>query len=126
MGTSSPPTSRPTASFAYTVGLGARPGRAYELALTGLPAMLACTVLNNATEVLVTDALDPADGMELDDVLIGYTVRLRPVDDTSPLTGIRSELGVDVPVWQVLWPDARGAFPGDLGHDAGVPPQPLM
>lgn len=112
--------------FAYTVGLGTRPGRAYELALTGLPGEMACAVLNAAVAQLVTDDLDPADGMELDEVLIGYTARLRPVDDTSALKGIRAELGVDVPVWQVVWPNALGAFPGDPGYDDETTPQPLM
>ncbi|MFE6185537.1 DUF4262 domain-containing protein [Streptomyces sp. NPDC056465] len=104
-------------SFAYTVGLGVRPGQAYELALTGLPSDLACAILNGAVAQLVTDDLAPADGLELDDVLVGFKVRLRPVDDTSALKGIRAELGVDVPVWQVLWPDAWGRFPGEGNVD---------
>lgn len=111
--------------FAYTVGLGARPGRAYELASTGLPAELACSVLNNAAAQLVTDQLDPADGLELDDVLIGYTVRLRPVDDTSDFPAMRALLGEQPPVWQVLWPDKWGRFPGDINHD-DEPHQRLM
>lgn len=114
------------APFAYTVGLAVRAGRAYELACTGLPANLACAVLNNATEQLITNVLDPADGMSLDEVLTGYAVRLRPVGDPSALAGIRAELGRDVPVWQVLWPDRAGAFPRDPGYDDAVCPQPLM
>ncbi|MEU5748172.1 DUF4262 domain-containing protein [Streptomyces sp. NPDC047726] len=113
-------------TFAYTVGLGARFGRSYELALTGLPAEMACAVLNNAAESLVTGDASPADGMVLDDVLIGYTARLRPVGDASALTGIRAEFGGDVPVWQVLWPDRRGAFPEEPGYDGRLAPQPLM
>lgn len=111
--------------FAYTVGLGVRPGRAYELACAALPAELACSVLNNAAAQLVTDLLDPVDGLELDDVLIGYTVRLRPVSDTSDFPGMRAALGAQPPVWQVLWPDRWGRFPGDMNHDE-VPHQRLM
>lgn len=111
--------------FAYTMGLGARPGRAYELACTALPAEIACSVLNNAAAQLVTDLLDPVDGLELDDVLIGYTVRLRAVDDTSGFPGMRALLGEQPPVWQVLWPDVRGRFPGDEQHH-DEPHQPLM
>ncbi|MYX26816.1 DUF4262 domain-containing protein [Streptomyces sp. SID8381] len=111
--------------FAYTVGLGARPGRPYELACAGLPAELACSVLNNAAEQLVTDRLDPAEGLELDDVLIGYTVRLRPVSDTSDFPGMCAPLGEQPPVWQVLWPDVRGRFPGDEDH-RDDPHQPLL
>ncbi|MFG3132941.1 DUF4262 domain-containing protein [Streptomyces tendae] len=112
-------------SFAYTVGLGARPGRAYELACTTLPAETACTVLNNAAAQLVTDELDPVDGLELDDVLIGYTVRLRPVRNTSGFQGMRAHLGAQPPVWQVLWPDKWGRFPGDVHYD-DEPRQPLL
>ncbi|MFE7072616.1 DUF4262 domain-containing protein [Streptomyces sp. NPDC057620] len=106
-------------SFAYTVGLGVRTGRAYELACTGLPATLACQVLNNAAAQLVEDDTDPEDGTVLDGVLDGYTVRLRPVDDTSDFHQMRAHLGEQPPVWQVLWPDADGRFPGEPGflHD---------
>ncbi|MFG2133133.1 hypothetical protein ACGFNV_35885 [Streptomyces sp. NPDC048751] len=31
-------------------------------------------MLNNAAAQFVTDSFDPAEGLELDDVLIGYTV----------------------------------------------------
>ncbi|MET8717407.1 DUF4262 domain-containing protein [Streptomyces sp. NPDC004735] len=113
------------APFAYTVGLGVRAGRAYELSCTGLPADLACAVLNNTAEQLIVDALDPEDGMDLDEVLTGYTVRLRPVDKPDALASIRTTLGTQPPVWQVLWPDAWGRFPGDPGH-VDLPPQPLL
>ncbi|MFG2408821.1 DUF4262 domain-containing protein [Streptomyces brevispora] len=113
------------APFAYTVGLSVRAGRAYELACTGLPADLACVVLNNTAEQLVVDDVDPVDGMPLTKVLIGYTVRLRPVDDPSTLAAIRTTLGEQPPVWQVLWPDAWGRFPGEPGH-VDLPFQPPL
>lgn len=118
------PTDR-AAPVGYTVGLGVRAGRAYELACTGLPADLTCAVLNNTAEQLITTRLDPADGLLLDEVLLGFTVRLRPVKHPGALAGIRAELGEQPPVWQVLWPDAWGSFPGERGH-VDVPPQPFL
>ncbi|MGW7196174.1 DUF4262 domain-containing protein [Streptomyces chryseus] len=111
--------------YAYTIGLGFRPGRAYELACTTLPAEMACTVLNNAAAQLVTDLLDPAEGLVLDEVLVGYTVRLQRVEDTSRFTGMRALMGEQPPVWQVLWPDWRGHFPG-AEHYSDDPHQSLM
>ncbi|MEU7228857.1 DUF4262 domain-containing protein [Streptomyces chrestomyceticus] len=112
--------------FAYTTGLAARPGRAYELAATGLPGPVAHAVITNAAEQLVADGLDPADGLELDEVLEGgYVVRLRRVADTSGCTGARAVYGPDVAVWQVLVPDKWGLVPGDP-HYAEAAAQPLM
>ncbi|WP_030372413.1 DUF4262 domain-containing protein [Streptomyces rimosus] len=112
--------------FAYSVGLAARPGRAYELATTGLPDRVAYAVITGAADQLVADGLDPADGMELDEVLEGgYVVRLWRVTDTSRCTAARAESGPDVAVWQVLVPDKWGHFPGDP-HYAEADAQPLM
>ncbi|MFZ3557146.1 DUF4262 domain-containing protein [Streptomyces sp. BH055] len=112
------------APFAYTVGLGVRPG-GYELACAALPSRVACAVLNNAAEQLATDDTVPADGVVLDRVLEGYDVRLRRVDDTSDLAQIPGVDGEQPPVWQVLWPAPSGRFPGERGH-RDVPVQRLM
>uniref|UniRef100_UPI003F4969C3 DUF4262 domain-containing protein n=1 Tax=Streptomyces sp. CA-136453 TaxID=3240050 RepID=UPI003F4969C3 len=113
-------------AFAYTVGLGARPDRAYELACTTLPAELACAVLNNAAERLVTTNADPVEGLELDGVLDGLPVRLRRAQDTSEFNAMRARLGVQPLVWQVLFPDRRGRFPGDDLYSAAMAPQRLL
>ncbi|MGW8688027.1 DUF4262 domain-containing protein [Streptomyces sp. NPDC055817] len=111
-----------SAPFAYTVGLAVLPGRAYELACTGLPAQLACEILNNAAEQLVEDGIDPEDGTVLDGVLIGYQVRLRRVDDPGEFRQMRAVLDEQPPVWQVLWPDPHGRFRGDPAYvDHGQP-----
>ncbi|MFJ7948878.1 hypothetical protein ACIQ6K_35415 [Streptomyces sp. NPDC096354] len=47
---------------AYTMGLGARPGRTYATASTTPTAETARSVLNNAAAQLVADQLDPVDG----------------------------------------------------------------
>lgn len=105
-----------SAPFAYTVGLAARPALSYELALSGFSAELACAVLNNTAARLITGGIEPDEGLALDDVIEGYEVRLRLVDDVSDFHGMREVLGEQPAVWQVLWPDARGRFPGDPGH----------
>lgn len=112
--------------FAYTVGLAARPDHAYELATTGLPDRLAHAVITAAAEQLATGHLDPADGLELDQVLQGdYTVRLRRAADTTQCTGARAAHGDDVAVWQILTPDPRNLFPGDPDYAETIA-QPLM
>ncbi|MGW7090022.1 DUF4262 domain-containing protein [Streptomyces sp. NPDC054871] len=113
--------------FAYTVGLASRPGRSYELAVFGLPGRLAHSVITCAAEQLVNDHLDPADGMELDEVLQGgYLVRLRLATDTAKFTGARELAGPDVLVWQVLIPDKWGLFPGDRHYSDNPDAQPLV
>lgn len=115
-----------TPPFAYSVGLAARPSRAYELATTGLPSQHAYAVIKAAAEQLVADGLAPADGLELDEVLQdGYLVRLHRAADTSGCTAARAEYGPDVAVWQVLAPDQWGRFPGDEYYKEGDA-QPLM
>lgn len=47
---------------AYTMGLGARPGPAYETASTTPTVETARSVLSNAAAQLVADRLDPVDG----------------------------------------------------------------
>jgi hypothetical protein len=110
--------------YSYTVGLGKRPGRAYELVTTGLPYRLAYVVVTRAAEQLVCDGLDPADGTELDDVLNGHVVRLRPAQDTTRFLG----MALDTPAWQVLTPDRGGRFPGDEHYieQPGPYAQPLL
>ncbi|MEU6632892.1 DUF4262 domain-containing protein [Streptomyces parvus] len=100
-------------SFAYTDGLGVRAGRAYELAVFGLPGHLAQVVLRCAAEQLVRDNLDPAEGLELDEVLTTFPVRLRLVQDVSRFPMDRTVSDPDTPIWQVLIPDKWGLFPYD-------------
>ncbi|MGW0757110.1 DUF4262 domain-containing protein [Streptomyces sp. NPDC002814] len=109
--------------FTYTLGLSARPGRAYEMAAFGLPMRLALSVMGCAAEQLVRDGSDPAEGLELDEVLAGgYLVRLRLVRDTTRFEGVAPA----VPFWQVVVPDKWGYFPGDPHYrDEGPYPQLL-
>ncbi|MGW0562871.1 DUF4262 domain-containing protein [Streptomyces sp. NPDC003016] len=112
--------------FAYTVGLAARPGRAYELATVGLSGELAHVIITCVAEQLVNDGLDPAEGLELDEVLHGYLVRLRRVTDTAKCTGARELYGPQVTVWQVLIPDKWGHLPGDPHYTEAAYAQPFM
>ncbi|MBG7704857.1 DUF4262 domain-containing protein [Streptomyces sp. MC1] len=106
----------------YTDGLAQRPGRAYELAVTGLGYWLADSVLTAAAEQLTDDCLDPAEGMELDRVLNGFPVRLRLAQGAISLPGIAA----GTPIWQVLTPDKWGRFPGDHHYAQSAGPQPLL
>ncbi|MFD4933347.1 DUF4262 domain-containing protein [Streptomyces virginiae] len=113
--------------FSYTSGLAARPGRAYELSVTGLPGQWAHAVINGVVDQLDADHLEPAEGLELDNVLRdGYLVRLRRAVDTSECTRAQLLAGPDVPVWQILVPDKWGFFPGDKHYSDDPDAQPLM
>ncbi|MGC4950973.1 DUF4262 domain-containing protein [Streptomyces sp. DT224] len=104
-------------SVAYTVGLGDRPGREYEIAVFGLPLHPAYALALAVAETLVRNGQDPADGLELEGVVDEpHLVRLRRVQDTSLLEGVG-----DVPVWQPVVSDKWGRFPGDPHHDASYP-----
>ncbi|WP_442538634.1 DUF4262 domain-containing protein [Streptomyces pseudogriseolus] len=98
-----------TPPYTYTIGLADRPGRAYELAVSGLPYPLADDVLDCAMAQLEEDDLTPADGLELDRVLRGHLARLRPVTGTGRFRG----LAPATPLWQLLMPDHAGRFPGE-------------
>ncbi|MEU9925080.1 DUF4262 domain-containing protein [Streptomyces griseoluteus] len=111
-----------TPPFTYTDGLAQRPGRAYELAVSGLGYWLANSVLTSAAEQLADDCLDPAEGLALDRVLNGCPVRLRLAQGDIPLPGIAA----DTRVWQVLTPDKWGRFPGDRHYAQSAGPQPLL
>ncbi|MFB6700242.1 DUF4262 domain-containing protein [Streptomyces rubiginosohelvolus] len=112
---------------AHTAGLADQGGRGYELACSGLPAELACSLLNSAAGQLDADGLDPADGLILDEALEDiYTVRLRPVSDLSHLDGIHGEFEARPPVWQVLWPDIMHRFPDEPGYLSPRAPQHLL
>ncbi|MER7761540.1 DUF4262 domain-containing protein [Streptomyces sp. NPDC097619] len=116
-----------TPPVAYSSGLAARPGHAYELAVTGLPGRLSVTVIDGAEEQLVDDGLHPAEGLELDAVLQGgYTVRLRRVTDTTRCAEARVLAGPDVEVWQILVPDKWGLFPGATHYSEDPDAQPLL
>ncbi|MFF1713549.1 DUF4262 domain-containing protein [Streptomyces sp. NPDC058268] len=106
--------------LAYTAGLCDRPGRAYELALTGQSMSTSGAVLNRAVAQLVLDAIDPAEGLVLNEVLNGYAVRLRRVVDTVQFVAMRALYGFQPAVWQVLLPDVNGAFPGQDGYRTGL------
>ncbi len=97
---------------AYTVGLCET--RGYELAVSGLPARTAMVVLNRLAEVMA-NAGAPCEGGEIGDALAdGYPLRLRQAIRSNVEFGLIERLyGRPFPVWQALWPDVEGAFPGD-------------
>lgn len=107
--------------YAYTVGLARHPGRAYELACVGVAGPLAQVIIRRAAEQLGRDLLEPAEGLELDQVVNGDLVRLHRVRDTSRFSS--NAAAPTGPFWQILLPDAFGRFPGDrlYPHDDAQP-----
>jgi hypothetical protein len=98
----------------YTVGLTVSSDHGFELALSGmLPPTTGQDILNNTARQLADK--EPAEGMFLDGVILNnYPVRLRTVAPERRFGWIAEIYGEQrAPVWQVLWPDQVGFFPGD-------------
>ncbi|MFJ6901543.1 DUF4262 domain-containing protein [Streptomyces hokutonensis] len=113
--------------FAYTVGLHTRPGRAYELAFAGGGPDLSTTVLNSLAIALADRGVEPADGLEIGGLLQGgLGLRLRMVSRPEDLGVIHAIYGTTPPVWQALWPDRNGRFPGDAHYGPPATAQPLL
>lgn len=107
--------------YAYSVGLAQRPGLAYELACVGVAGPLAQVIIRRAAEQLRRDLADPAEHLELDQVVNGDLVRLHRVRDARRFSS--NGTAPTCPFWQILLPDAFGRFPGDprYPHDDAQP-----
>ncbi|MET7931574.1 DUF4262 domain-containing protein [Streptomyces sp. NPDC005349] len=111
-----------TEPFAYTAGYSETGPHGVELLATGPPAELSQPILNSAVQALTEGGTPPVDGMLHEDVLHGYHVRLRPVQDTQQLARVHALYGPGIPAWQVLIADFLERCPGDPEYvDFGQP-----
>lgn len=101
--------------FAYTIGLCTRPDHPYELAVAGFSPQNAHVLLNRVPEVMVRDGIQPCEGVEIPDTLVGLPPKLRRCVSTDNFTIGRAIYGGDSDTWQVLCPDEDGRYPGDPG-----------
>ncbi|GAA0247980.1 DUF4262 domain-containing protein [Cryptosporangium japonicum] len=101
--------------FAHTVGSWHTFGRP-ELVMFGLDGGQMQHWLNRCVAELRTNGW-PEPETPFAGVLEGFDTQLRPVDESwrGALFGTahRFYQGRPVPVWQLVWPDARGRWPGD-------------
>lgn len=102
-----------TFEFAYTLGLW-HTFRLPELVMFGLEGLHMQWLLNTCVAAMRDNGL-PAEGVPFAGVLDGFDIQLRPVDESwrDALFGTahRFYRGRPVPVWQAVWPDARGRWP---------------
>ncbi|MCG7523962.1 DUF4262 domain-containing protein [Streptomyces sp. OfavH-34-F] len=99
-------------SLAYTVGLHVSQG--YELAISGLPYEAACSVLNSLAARLLEQQAPPTQAMEVKGAAGGgYSLLLRRAESAAPFILVRTVYRLNPPVWQAVWPDREGRFPGD-------------
>ncbi|MER5356641.1 DUF4262 domain-containing protein [Kitasatospora sp. NPDC002551] len=99
-------------SLAYTVGLHIR--RGYELAISGLPYEASHSVLNSLAARLLEQQTPPTQAMEVKGAAGGgYSLRLRQAESAAPFVLVRTVYSRNPPVWQAVWPDREGRFPGD-------------
>jgi hypothetical protein len=113
--------------FAYTIGLHTQPGRDYELALSALDPERAAGLLNDLAAHLAEHHLTPTEGMAVPGLLHGgLNLLLRRVSRPDELVLIDGMYSITPPVWQALWPDPHGRYPGDPGYLATRAAQILL
>lgn len=114
-------------TLAYTVGFHVKERSAgYELAVIGTPPHAAARILNDvADRFWSVPGARLTPGMLLHDVQ-GYTVKLRPADDSSVLTVAHALYDRPAPALQVLLADPRGAYPDDPAYANGINGQRLL
>jgi hypothetical protein len=112
-------------SFAYTVGLHVDSERGYELAVSGLPPNVSVGLLNELAIALAGRHV--AEGLEVHDLLQdGVALHLRQVTRPEGLTIIHAFYNAIPPVWQALWPDRGGHYPGETGYTLPATAQTLL
>ncbi|MFJ9574484.1 DUF4262 domain-containing protein [Streptomyces bacillaris] len=112
-------------SLAYTVGLHVQ--RGFELAISGLPYGVSCSILNAVVAWLDERQAAPSPCMEISDLPGGtYPFRLMEAGSSSHFVMVSTVYGHNPPVWQVVWPDAAGRFPGDPGCALTSKGQPAL
>ena len=103
--------------YAYTKGLHAAHGHP-ELLIGGLRPEQRTSLLELAAE-LVRDGERFRPGAESWKLARGYPARFRPLDP-AVAARVAPQLGPDVPVLQLFWPDRAGRFPWVEGSDPAV------
>lgn len=111
---------------AYTVGLADRHG--YELAMSGLRAEHIHHVLHELIERADAGDVVPREGLLVSGVLIDeYQLKLRQVSQPDELVILRAfPTSAVSPIWQALFPDREGLFPGDPEYAHGEKAQRLL
>lgn len=112
-------------SFSYTAGLT---GTGHpELFIDTLAPNQAGGILNAVARLVRDDKLTPRQGEQFDAEYSCPFAWHGPIDaDEAEVNTTRSIYGRDITVWQVLWPDTEGRFPGADGYDDDRFPQRLM
>lgn len=101
----------------YTIGLSQQDAFCFELVISGLPPQVAHSILESAVAELHPRAAVPLiEGARLIKSVKGYEGVLRKADTTGRFDVIHLVTGQHAPVWQIVWPDRDGAFPGEPGY----------
>lgn len=111
--------------FAYSVGRSVKDRP--ELLVTGnLPPEVLGHIINRVAEI--DDETPLVAGVDLDEVLDGFRVRLVEVRDMdeAEMFGVTTHFGTEeTSALQILWPDADGRFPGEEGFGYTPEQQPV-
>lgn len=111
----------PGPDFAYTIGLTG--AGLPELVITGFPHEMAAEILNAYARRHVRDEIRPGDEVQV----APSQVKLRAVAAPGTEAGTAFALyGDRCRFVQLLWPDDKGAYPGDAGWTYPADNQPVL
>lgn len=99
--------------FFYTVGLSTQDDYGYELAVSGLPVEIGPPLLDGLAAIIKQRGIIPAEGLLVEGD--GTPLRLHRADLDRPFVKISQYTGLPSPVWQAVWPDVGGRYPGEPG-----------
>jgi hypothetical protein len=110
----------PYVPIAYTVGLMAK--GLPELVVYGLPNSTACSILNEAAELLIKDELklDVPNLVLSNHPLMFKQVEQDLIEGVFGLVRRFSTDGTTAKLWQLVWADAQDLFPWDAGFDESM------
>lgn len=103
--------------LSYTLGLW-REQELPELLMLGVPVPTARVLLNQSAELLVRGEFRLEEGVNVLNIAKNLPVRFRPLTDEQVQRHLSLAIAINksVPrVWQLVWPDREGRFPGESG-----------
>jgi uncharacterized protein DUF4262 len=107
----------------YTVGLWPTVG--FELITIGLPETTGRDLLNTLAR-RVLDGVRFTHGEVRSDILAGYEATMIEIPQTGDYMGVANRLyrldGVNIPAWQLVYPDAEHRWPWDAGSKVSALP----
>lgn len=115
----------PSVPFSYTAGLSEK--QLPELAIYGLDARTAGTLLNAAAQRMIDNAKVFESGERIDGLLAGgLPLSAVAMIQTTDMNMVRTLYGTVATAVQIVWPDTEGKMPWNTGYALPKEVQPLL